>query len=139
MSFLKNLFSAENNNGTQEAMRELEAKVDALNKSQAMIEFDMNGNILTANDNFLNVMGYRLDEVQGKHHSIFVGADYKASNEYRQFWDKLNRGEFDSNEYLRIGKGGSEVWIQASYNPVFDLTGKPYKVVKCATDITKQK
>ncbi|WP_338353398.1 PAS domain S-box protein, partial [Thalassolituus oleivorans] len=101
MSFLKNLFSAENNNGTQEAMRELEAKVDALNKSQAMIEFDMNGNILTANDNFLNVMGYRLDEVQGKHHSIFVGADYKASNEYRQFWDKLNRGEFDSNEYLR--------------------------------------
>lgn len=139
MSFLKNLFSAENNNETQEAMRELEAKVDALNKSQAMIEFDMNGNILTANDNFLNVMGYRLDEVQGKHHSIFVGADYKASNEYRQFWDKLNRGEFDSNEYLRIGKGGSEVWIQASYNPVFDLTGKPYKVVKCATDITKQK
>nr|WP_274141539.1 PAS domain S-box protein [Enterovibrio sp. ZSDZ35] len=116
-----------------------EEQIAAIGKSQAVIEFDMKGNILSANDNFLNAMGYTLKEVQGRHHSIFVDPEYGVSREYKQFWEKLNRGEFESAEFQRFAKGGREVWIQASYNPICDLSGKPFKVVKYATDITAKK
>ncbi|MEH6713894.1 MAG: methyl-accepting chemotaxis protein, partial [Paraglaciecola polaris] len=114
-------------------------QIDAIGKSQAVIEFDMNGIIQSANENFLNAMGYSLEEVTDKHHSIFVEADYKNSHEYRAFWEQLNKGEFTTDEFKRIGKRGNEVWIQASYNPILDLNGKPFKVVKYATDITARK
>ena len=115
-----------------------EGQLAAIRKSMAVIEFDLNGTILTANDNFLNTLGYTLGEVAGQHHRIFVEASYRESSEYRMFWDKLGRGEYDAAQYKRIGKGGKEVWIQASYNPIMDANGKPYKVVKFATDITEQ-
>ena len=118
---------------------ELSAQIDAINKAQAVIEFNMDGTIITANDNFLNAVGYTLEEVQNQHHSMFVDASFKASAEYKEFWEKLNRGEFESQEYMRIGKGGKEIWIQASYNPILDAKGTPYKVVKFASDITAQK
>ncbi|AYJ79724.1 chemotaxis protein [Aliarcobacter cryaerophilus ATCC 43158] len=114
-------------------------QVKAINKSNAVIEFDMNGNILNANDNFLNTLGYKKEDIIGKHHSIFCEESYKNSNEYKEFWKKLNRGEFDSGEYLRIGKNGNHIWIQASYNPIFDMDGKAFRVVKYATDITHRK
>ena len=114
-------------------------QIEAISKAQAVIEFNMDGTIITANDNFLSTLGYRLEEVQGQHHSMFVEPHFKASNEYKVFWESLNRGEFESKEYKRLGKGGKEVWIQASYNPILDLNGKPYKVVKFATDVTAQK
>lgn len=114
-------------------------QINAISKSQAVIEFDMNGLILSANDNFLSAMGYSLQEVQGKHHSIFVEPEYKNSHEYHLFWENLKRGEFNSAEFKRIDKLGNEVWIQASYNPILDLNGKPFKVIKYATDITEQK
>ena len=114
-------------------------QVKAINKSNAVIEFDMNGNILNANDNFLNTLGYKKDDIVGKHHSIFCEENYKNSNEYKEFWKKLNRGEFDSGEYLRIAKNGNHVWIQASYNPILDMNGKAFRVVKYATDITNKK
>ncbi|MGY0600595.1 MAG: methyl-accepting chemotaxis protein [Paraglaciecola chathamensis] len=114
-------------------------QIDAIGKSQAVIEFDMNGVILSANDNFLNAMGYNEQEVVGKHHSMFVESEYKNSHEYRAFWEQLNNGVFTSDEFKRIAKQGNEVWIQASYNPILDLNGKPFKVVKYATDITARK
>ena len=117
----------------------LTEKLDALNKSQAVIEFNLDGTIVTANPNFLNAMGYRLDEIQGKHHSMFVDPELRDRPEYRAFWDALRRGEHQSREFLRIAKGGRQVWIQASYNPLLGRGGKPYKVVKFATDITEQK
>ncbi|WP_053333642.1 methyl-accepting chemotaxis protein [Gemmatimonas phototrophica] len=117
---------------------EYEAQINAINTSMAVIEFDLDGTVLTANDNFLNTLGYTLAEVQGKHHSLFVDDSYKASDAYRAFWTKLRRGEFDSGEYKRIGKGGREVWIQASYNPVRDGEGRLTKVVKYAQDITER-
>ncbi len=110
----------------------------ALSNSQAMIEFDLAGKILNANENFCNAVGYQLSEIQGRHHSMFVEPSYAGSAEYREFWAKLGRGEFDKRQYKRIGKGGNEIWIEASYNPVFK-GGKPYKVVKIASDITAQK
>ncbi|MBA6372407.1 PAS domain S-box protein [Colwellia sp. BRX8-4] len=114
-------------------------QIAAISKSQAVIEFNMDGTIITANDNFLSALGYTLSEIQGQHHSLFVEPAHKSTIEYQQFWQKLNRGEFDSGEYLRIGKGGKEVWIQASYNPILDLNGKTMKVVKYAADITGRK
>ena len=117
---------------------ELRGQVDAIRKSQAVIEFAMDGTILDANENFLRTLGYRLDEIKGKHHSMFVEAGYRTSAEYGEFWRKLRAGEFQAAQYKRIGKGGREVWIEASYNPILDPEGKPYKVVKFATDITKQ-
>jgi methyl-accepting chemotaxis protein len=114
-------------------------QIEATNEAQAVIEFEMDGTIITANDNFLTTLGYSLDEVQGQHHRMFVEEAFGASAEYKEFWAKLNRGEFESKEYKRIGKGGKEVWIQASYNPIFDLNGKPFKVVKFASDITAQR
>lgn len=110
----------------------------AIDKSQAVIEFGMDGRILSANDNFLAATGYSLDDVRGQHHSLFVEPEHRGSAEYRQFWEKLGRGEYDAGQYRRLGKGGREVWIQASYNPILDLNGKPFKVVKYATDITAQ-
>ncbi len=113
-------------------------QIAAIGKSQAVIEFNMDGTIRNANPNFLNAMGYTLSEVQGRHHSMFVEADERNSNAYREFWETLNRGQYKAAEYKRIAKGGREVWIQASYNPILDLNGKPFKVVKYATDITAQ-
>jgi methyl-accepting chemotaxis protein len=114
-------------------------KMAAIGRSQAVIEFDLDGTIITANDIFLKVLGYSLAEIQGKHHSLFVSAAERDSNAYREFWASLNRGEFQAAEYERIGKGGKEVWILASYNPILDDTGKPFRVVKFASDITEQK
>jgi PAS domain S-box-containing protein len=111
----------------------------AISKSQAVIEFEMDGTILNANENFLGAMGYTLNEIKGKHHGMFVEENYRASADYREFWARLGRGEYQTGEYKRIGKGGREVWIQASYNPILDANSKPFKVVKCATDITAQK
>ena len=112
--------------------------VDAINRSQAMIEFSLDGTVLDANVNFLTTLGYALEEIKGKHHSMFVDPAYRASPEYRLFWDKLGRGEYDAGQYKRIGKGGKEVWLQASYNPIMGSDGKPAGVVKYATDITEQ-
>ena len=111
----------------------------AISKSQAVIEFTPEGEILTANENFCAALGYHLDEIKGRHHRMFVRGDHAGSAEYRAFWERLGRGEFQAAEYLRIGKGGKEVWIQASYNPIRDLNGKVFKVVKYATDITGRK
>ena len=117
---------------------DLAGQIAAIGKSQAVIEFNMDGTIITANDNFLGALGYSLDEIKGKHHSMFVEPAERDSAAYREFWATLNRGEYQAGEYKRIGKGGKEVWIQASYNPILDLNGKPFKVVKYATDITRQ-
>lgn len=121
----------------QRKLNETEAVLTAVSKAQAMIEFKMDGTIIHANDNFLRTMGYTLDEIKGKHHSMFAEQGVANTIEYRQFWDKLGRGEYDAGQYKRIGKGGKEVWIEASYNPIIDVTGKPIKVVKFATDITQ--
>jgi len=113
--------------------------LDALKKSNAVIEFKMDGTIITANENFLKVMGYSLNEIIGKHHSMFAEGDFAKSDEYKEFWETLNQGKFFAAEYKRIGKGGKEVWIEASYNPIIDMSGKPIKVVKFATDLTPRK
>lgn len=118
---------------------EAKATIDAFSRSQAMIEFKPDGTILSANENFLGAMGYSLDEIKGQHHGMFVEPTYRSSSEYREFWQKLGRGEFQAAEFKRIAKGGREVWIQASYNPVFGADGKVCKVVKIATDTTKAK
>ncbi len=116
----------------------LAGQIAAIGKSQAVIEFNMDGTIITANANFLGAMGYALEEIRGRHHSMFVEPAERESAGYREFWAKLNRGEYSADEYKRIGKGGKEIWIQASYNPILDLNNKPYKVVKYATDVTQQ-
>jgi methyl-accepting chemotaxis protein len=113
------------------------SQIAAIGKSQAVIEFSMDGTVVTANDNFLHVMGYTLEEIKGRHHRIFVEPSAQHSSEYAEFWNRLGRGEYQAGEFKRIGKGGREVWIQASYNPILDLKGKPVKVVKYATDVTK--
>ncbi|MGC4061958.1 MAG: methyl-accepting chemotaxis protein [Aquabacterium sp.] len=122
-----------------QARAELEAVLRAVDKAQAVIEFKLDGTILHANDNFLRAMGYSLDEVKGRHHSMFVEPGHAASGEYRAFWEKLGRGEYDAGEYKRLGKGGKEVWIQATYNPIMDAGGKAFKVVKYATEVTQAK
>ncbi len=113
--------------------------VRALYRSTAAIEFDLDGTILAANDNFLSLMGYSIGEVQGRHHRMFCDADYAASEEYREFWQALSQGRFHSDEYCRIDKGGREVWIRATYNPIFDEEGRPERVVKFATDVSAEK
>ncbi|TXM97210.1 PAS domain S-box protein [Methylobacterium sp. WL103] len=120
------------------AALEMEGQIAALHRSQAVIAFEPDGTILTANPNFLDAVGYRLDEVQGRHHRMFVTEAERVSPAYQAFWAALARGEFQSAEYLRIGKGGREVWIQATYNPVTDAEGRTTKIVKFATDITEQ-
>jgi methyl-accepting chemotaxis protein len=113
-----------------------EGQLAAIGRAQAVIEFDMSGNVRSANDNFVRCMGYTADEIVGRHHSMFVDGAFAASAEYRAFWTKMNRGESEVGNYLRIAKGGREVWIQASYNPIPDANGKPVKVVKYASDVT---
>ena len=120
------------------AALEMEGQIAALHRSQAVIAFEPDGTILTANANFLDAVGYRLDEVQGRHHRMFVTEAERVGPAYQAFWAALARGEFQSAEYLRIGKGGREVWIQATYNPVTDAEGRTTKIVKFATDITEQ-
>lgn len=114
-------------------------QMNAVNLTQAVIEFTLDGTILTANQNFLQTVGYQLDEIQGRHHSMFVDEQYKQSQEHQHFWQRLRSGEFFVDEYKRFGKGGKEIWIQASYNPIMDSEGKPYKVVKYATNVTQRK
>ena len=123
---------------SKEELQDLRGQVAAIKKSQGVIEFTLDGKILTANDNFLNLLGYSLSEIQGQHHSMFVSPADVASPQYRAFWQKLGSGQFDAGRYKRIGKGGREIWIQATYNPVFDEQGKPFKVVKFASDITAE-
>lgn len=113
--------------------------LEALSRSQAIIEFQPDGTILTANENFLSALGYELSEIKGKHHSMFVEKDYAASPDYKTFWNDLGSGQFSSGEYMRVRKDGQEIWIQASYNPVYNSSGKTVKVVKIASDITAQK
>ncbi|MFB6417849.1 MULTISPECIES: methyl-accepting chemotaxis protein [Bradyrhizobium] len=117
---------------------DLAGQIAAIDKAQAVIEFNMDGTIITANANFLGTLGYSLPEIKGKHHSMFVEPGERDGSAYREFWAALNRGQYQAAEYKRIGKGGKEVYIQASYNPIFDLNGKPFKVVKYATDTTRQ-
>jgi methyl-accepting chemotaxis protein len=126
---------------TAEKIRSMEAdgKIAAIDRAQAVIEFNMDGTIITANDNFLGTVGYALPEIQGKHHRMFVPTLESDSAEYRAFWDSLSRGNYQAAEYKRIAKGGREIWILATYNPILDERGKPFKVVKFATDVTKQK
>ena len=119
------------------AIRLNSGMLNALDKSQATIEFKPDGTIVAANENFLGAVGYSLDEIKGQNHSMFVEPEYSASADYRAFWDSLRRGEFQSAEYKRIGKGGKEIWIQATYNPILDDNGKTFKVVKFAADITE--
>ncbi len=113
-------------------------QIEAIGKSQAVIEFNMDGVVLNANENFLVTLGYSLPDVQGKHHRMFMPSEDRDTAPYREFWAALNRGEFQSGEYRRVGRGGKDVWIQASYNPIRDLNGNPYKVVKYASDVTGQ-
>ncbi|PPE74069.1 diguanylate cyclase [Solimonas fluminis] len=124
--------------GAAREIADLRGQIAAISKAQAVIEFSLDGRILNANDNFLQAVGYSLEEIRGQHHSMFVDAAHRQTAEYRLFWEKLGRGEYDAGQYRRIGNGGREIWIQASYNPIFDAKGKPFKVVKYATDITAQ-
>ena len=117
---------------------DFEGQVAAINKSQAVIHFELDGTILDANENFLKTLGYSVEEIKGKHHSMFVDAEERSSYAYKQFWLELSEGKFKSGEFKRIGQGGREIWIQATYNPIFDASGKPIKVVKFASDITNQ-
>ena len=132
MKFLTDLFKSKQ---AEEAI----AQLNAVNKSQAVIEFELDGTIITANENFLKTLGYTLPEIQGKHHSMFAEPSFRDSAAYKQFWEDLGHGKFQAGEFLRIGRGGKVVWIQASYNPIFDANGKPYRVVKFASDITEEK
>ncbi|AVR96715.1 methyl-accepting chemotaxis protein [Pseudoduganella armeniaca] len=126
---------------TQAKLRtaDYEGKIRAVNRVQAVIEFDLTGKVIDANENFLEVMGYRLDEVRGQHHRMFCDHAFAHSPEYLAFWERLGRGEFNAGSYRRVTKAGKDVWILASYNPIFDAEGKPVKVVKYASDITEQK
>ncbi|MGF9763258.1 PAS domain-containing methyl-accepting chemotaxis protein [Microvirga sp. 0TCS3.31] len=117
---------------------ELKGQVEAIRKSQAVIAFDLDGNILEANDNFLAAVGYSLDEIKGRHHSMFVDPSLRGGSAYQEFWRKLKAGEYQAGQYKRLGKGGREIWIEASYNPILDASGRPYKVIKFATDVTQQ-
>ena len=131
-----------NKNYIEELERKLidyQGQVEAIDISQAVIEFNMDGTIITANENFLNVIGYQLNEIHGNHHSIFVDNETAKSGEYKSFWTALDRGEYQAKQYKWIGKGGKEIWIEASYNPILNAKGKPFKIVEYATDITQRK
>ena len=117
---------------------EFEGKIQAIDRAQAVIEFDLDGTVITANENFLSIFGYGLDEVVGKHHRIFCEPGYAESPAYAEFWQTLGRGEYESDEFKRLAKDGTELWLQASYNPIFDADGRPLKVVKFASDITDE-
>ncbi|MCE0538157.1 PAS domain-containing protein [Kineosporia rhizophila] len=125
---------------TAEKLRnaDFESRVAAIDRSQAVVEFSLDGRILTANENFLRTMGYSLTEIVGQHHRMFCTGDYATSDEYLEFWARLRSGEFRSGRFHRVGKGGRDVWIQSSYNPILDLSGHPVRVIKYAYDITDQ-
>ena len=125
---------------TEEKNRSVDnqGKLTAISRTQAVIEFDLSGKILSVNENFCRATGYSEKEIVGNHHSMFIDAEYKSSAEYKAFWEKLGRGDPNEGLFRRLGKGGNEVWLQAAYNPILDADGKPYKVVKFAIDITKQ-
>lgn len=122
-----------------ELSREVNNQIQAINRSNAAIEFDMEGNILTANQIFLDLMGYDLDEIQGKHHSIFVPEEHRESDEYKNWWKSFGSGAFAEGVFKRITKDRKEVWIHGNYNPLIGADGKPYKVMKIATDATESK
>ncbi|MCA9061697.1 MAG: PAS domain S-box protein [Planctomycetaceae bacterium] len=126
---------------TEQKLRNVDyqSQVEAIGRSQAVIEFNMDGTVRTANENFLRTVGYTLEELKGKHHSMFVPTEQRNTLEYRQFWEQLRSGRFQGGEFERINKNGESVWIQATYNPILDLSGEPFKVVKYATDITSEK
>ena len=128
-------------NVTEQKLRnaDFEGQIEAVGKAQAVIEFNMDGTIINANDNFLKTVQYSINDIKGKHHRIFCDQTYAASQDYKHFWDRLNRGEYFTGEFERFTKNGDSVWLQASYNPIFDLNGNPYKVVKYANDVTPQK
>jgi methyl-accepting chemotaxis protein len=126
--------TAEKNEKLRQA--EIENQIKAISRSQAVIEFTVDGTILNANENFCQAMGYHLQEIVGQHHRIFVDPQHQKSEEYSKFWRQLARGEYFTGEYRRLARGGREIWIQASYNPICDASGKPVKVVKFASDIT---
>lgn len=123
---------------TKLLVAEYEGKMRAINRAQAIIEFELDGTVITANENFLGIFGYTLEDVAGKHHRIFCDPGYAESPEYAQFWQRLGRGEYEADEFKRLSKEGAEIWLQASYNPIFDVEGKPLKVVKFASDITAE-
>ncbi len=116
-----------------------QSQLEAISKSNGVVEFDLNGHILWANENFLKLMGYEVKEVIGLHHRLFVQEKEQKSTEYTMFWNKLRVGEYVSGEFERVGKGGKRVWIKGSYNPIKDMSGKVYKIVKYAGDVTEQK
>ena len=118
--------------------QEQNSLINAINRSMAMIEFNLQGEVLTANDNFLNTMGYRLEDIRGKHHRLFCNREEADSAGYKNFWAQLNRGEYASGRFQRVGRNGQPIWLRATYNPVFDSNGKLYKVVKFASDVTEQ-
>jgi methyl-accepting chemotaxis protein len=122
----------------QEIERDFGGQIAAISRSQAVIEFNLDGTIIKANDNFLNAVGYRLDEIVGQHHRMFCEPAYAQTDEYRQFWAQLGNGGFHAGEFKRITKSGREIWILATYNSILDASGKPFKVVKYATDCTAQ-
>jgi methyl-accepting chemotaxis protein len=117
---------------------EIESRVNAVDRAQAVIEFDLDGIVLGANENFLRTMGYSAREIVGQHHSAFCFEEYTRSEEYRDFWLRLGKGEVIAGRFHRRGKYGRDVHIQATYNPVLDLSGRPYKIVKYAYDVTAQ-
>ncbi|WP_425615212.1 methyl-accepting chemotaxis protein [Anatilimnocola sp. NA78] len=123
----------------EDQSRDVGEQLAAVGKVTAKIEFNMDGTVIAANDNFLGAVGYSLNEIVGKHHRMFCSPEYTNSPAYKQFWDKLNRGEFEVGEFMRINKKGEQIWISATYYPINDVAGKPYKVVKFATDITEAK
>ena len=114
------------------------ARVEALGRSLAVVEFDLDGKVVSANDNFLRVVGYSLREIVGQHHAMFCSPHYVRSQEYRDFWLRLNKGEFHSGRFHRVGKFDRDIHIQATYNPIFDLRGEPQRIVKYAFDVTEQ-
>ncbi|CAO3402338.1 methyl-accepting chemotaxis protein [Azospirillum palustre] len=126
---------------TDEKLRAADSngKLAAIDRSQAVIEFALDGTIQTANQRFLDLTGYRLEELQGQHHRMFLDKADAAEPAYAAFWDKLGRGEHQSGEFRRLAKSGAQVWIQATYTPILDPTGKPWKIVKFATDVTEQR
>jgi len=117
---------------------EYEGELKAVSNAQAVIEFATDGTILTANENFLKAVGYTLEEIRGKHHGVLLDPAQRGSAEFRAFWDKLARGEGEAGQYRRVGKGGREVWLQSTYNPIRDMDDKTFKVVEYSTDITEQ-
>ena len=117
--------------------RDLQNKMAAIGRSQAVIEFDLGGHVLDANENFLATMGYSLDEIKGRHHRTFMDPEEAASGDYAAFWRDLNDGRFVASKFRRLAKGGREVWLQASYNPVMGPGGRPTRIIKLAVDITE--